>query len=232
MINRRSAAKTKEARPGPTPAEPDYSVVVEYQKIELTRVLRENQNLRKDIDRIMRLLEREQVIRQQEQEDRAAMFAVVDRLTVERSLPPPAPETEARQVKQDEAPEEVLPPVTREEAPSDAESTHEIETSLSELREISERLEEVRARSPSKKAVEEVQEPPGGQDDEDFERPRDEELVAIIKLLDQINQTERQGKEPGVANAGGEADGPGQAAPAGVLRRALSRLAGVLERRS
>lgn len=58
------------------------AVVIELQRTELSRLLREQERLNERIDQLMRLHEREQVLRQQ-------MQAALDRLTAERTLPAP-----------------------------------------------------------------------------------------------------------------------------------------------
>jgi hypothetical protein len=58
-------------------------VVIEMQKTELTRLLREQQRLNDRVDQLLQLHEREQVLRQQ-------MQAALDNLATQRALPPPA----------------------------------------------------------------------------------------------------------------------------------------------
>lgn len=68
------------------------AVVIELQRTELSRLLREQARLNERIDQLMRLHEREQVLRQQ-------MQTALDRLTAERSLPPPPRIGEAEEVR-------------------------------------------------------------------------------------------------------------------------------------
>ena len=63
------------------------AVVIELQRTELSRLLREQQRLNDRIDQLMRLHEREQVLRQQ-------MQAALDKLAEQRALPAPV-ETDA-----------------------------------------------------------------------------------------------------------------------------------------
>jgi hypothetical protein len=60
--------------------EHEARIVVEFQRIELNRLLKENQRLNSRIDRLMQLLEREQVLRQQAQ-------ATMERLGWQPSTP-------------------------------------------------------------------------------------------------------------------------------------------------
>lgn len=57
-------------------------VVIEMQRTELTRLLREQQRLNDRVDQLLQLHEREQVLRQQ-------MQAALDSLSAQRALPPP-----------------------------------------------------------------------------------------------------------------------------------------------
>lgn len=57
-------------------------VVIEMQRTELTRLLREQQRLNDRVDQLLQLHEREQVLRQQ-------MQAALDNLSAQRALPPP-----------------------------------------------------------------------------------------------------------------------------------------------
>ena len=61
-------------------------LVIELQKTELTRLLREQERLNVRVDQLLQLHEREQVLRQQ-------MQASLDSLTAQRHLP--SPETNA-----------------------------------------------------------------------------------------------------------------------------------------
>lgn len=66
---------------GPGLTAESQSIVIELQRTELSRLLREQQRLNERIDQLMRLHEREQVLRQQ-------MQAALDRLAAQRALPP------------------------------------------------------------------------------------------------------------------------------------------------
>lgn len=57
------------------------AVVIELQRTELSRLLREQQRLNDRVDQLLRLHEREQVLRQQ-------MQASLDQLSARRALPP------------------------------------------------------------------------------------------------------------------------------------------------
>lgn len=63
------------------------AVVIEMQRTELSRLLREQQRLNDRVDQLLQLHEREQVLRQQ-------MQAALDKLSDQRALPPP-PATDA-----------------------------------------------------------------------------------------------------------------------------------------
>jgi hypothetical protein len=63
-------------------SEASQMVVIEMQRTELTRLLREQQRLNDRVDQLLQLHEREQVLRQQ-------MQAALDNLTAQRALPPP-----------------------------------------------------------------------------------------------------------------------------------------------
>ena len=56
-------------------------MVIELQRTELSRLLREQQRLNDRVDQLLQLHEREQVLRQQ-------MQASLDQLTAQRTLPP------------------------------------------------------------------------------------------------------------------------------------------------
>ena len=63
-------------------SEASQIVVIELQRTELSRLLREQRNLNERVDQLLRLHEREQVLRQQ-------MQAALDSLAAQRALPPP-----------------------------------------------------------------------------------------------------------------------------------------------
>ncbi len=63
-------------------SEASQMVVIEMQRTELTRLLREQQRLNDRVDQLLQLHEREQVLRQQ-------MQASLDNLSAQRALPPP-----------------------------------------------------------------------------------------------------------------------------------------------
>ncbi len=71
-------------------SEASQTVVIELQRTELSRLLREQQRLNDRVDQLLRLHEREQVLRQQ-------MQAALDKLAAQRTLPAPEPvETDNR----------------------------------------------------------------------------------------------------------------------------------------
>ena len=86
--NAPAADVSQRAEPGEqTSAETPLSgasqeLVIELQRTELTRLLREQERLNDRIDRLLQLHEREQVLRQQ-------MQAALDNLSARRELPPP-----------------------------------------------------------------------------------------------------------------------------------------------
>ena len=87
----RSSSLREGSRKVPVP------VVIEFQKVELTRLLKENGRLNQRFDRLMdelghlrELQQREQVLRQQEQGLRQQLQITVDRLTERLALPSPA----------------------------------------------------------------------------------------------------------------------------------------------
>jgi len=63
------------------------AVVIEMQRTELSRLLREQQRLNDRVDQLLQLHEREQVLRQQ-------MQAALDNLSAQRALPPPPPQAQ------------------------------------------------------------------------------------------------------------------------------------------
>lgn len=63
-------------------SEASQMVVIELQRTELSRLLREQQRLNDRVDQLLQLHEREQVLRQQ-------MQAALDNLAAQRALPPP-----------------------------------------------------------------------------------------------------------------------------------------------
>ncbi len=63
-------------------SEASQIVVIELQRTELSRLLREQQRLNDRVDQLLQLHEREQVLRQQ-------MQAALDKLAAQRALPPP-----------------------------------------------------------------------------------------------------------------------------------------------
>ncbi len=97
------AGQSEQASRTELPPEPAFPVVIEFQKIELTRLLRENNRLNQRLDRLMdefghlrELQQREQVLRQheqglrqQEQDLRQQLQITVDRLTERLALPSP-----------------------------------------------------------------------------------------------------------------------------------------------
>lgn len=64
-------------------SEASQMVVIEMQRTELSRLLREQQRLNDRVDQLLQLHEREQVLRQQ-------MQAALDNLSAQRALPPPS----------------------------------------------------------------------------------------------------------------------------------------------
>jgi hypothetical protein len=80
-----------------TPVDDTLPVVVEFQKMELTRLLRENERLNTRLDQLFDeirhlrdMQQREQVLRQQEQALRRQHQETLDRLTSRPALPPPS----------------------------------------------------------------------------------------------------------------------------------------------
>ncbi len=81
----------------PEPGEPPLPLVVEFQKVELTRLLRDNSRLNRRLDQVMdelrhhrEMQQREQVLRQQDQALRQRTQALIERLTA-APLPAPLP---------------------------------------------------------------------------------------------------------------------------------------------
>ena len=94
---RKQAGESEQASRAELPSEPAFPVVIEFQKVELTRLLKENGRLNQRFDRLMdelghlrELQQREQVLRQQEQGLRQQLQITVDRLTERLALPSPA----------------------------------------------------------------------------------------------------------------------------------------------
>ena len=94
------AADPPPERENGTPADRSLPVVVEFQKMELTRLLRENERLNNRIDQLFDeirhlrdMQQREQVLRQQEQALRRQHQETLDRLTSRPALPPPETES-------------------------------------------------------------------------------------------------------------------------------------------
>ncbi len=92
----RAAGKDPGAGPGGAP-EQALPVIVEFQKVELTRLLRDNTRLNQRLDQLMdeighlrEMQQREQVLRQQDQALRQQTQGMIERLT-ERLSPPAAP---------------------------------------------------------------------------------------------------------------------------------------------
>ena len=90
---------------GPLPDQSDGTlpVVIEFQKMELTRLLRENERLNARLDqlfdetrRLRDMQQREQVLRQQEQALRRQIQETLDRLTSRPALSPPPEPAKAR----------------------------------------------------------------------------------------------------------------------------------------
>lgn len=95
------AQRETETGPGGVRGE-SLSVVIEFQKIELSRVLRENRQLNQRVDQLLEELkhlrqmqQREQVLRQQEQVLRERLQGLLDRLAERLALPAPAPSAPA-----------------------------------------------------------------------------------------------------------------------------------------
>ena len=87
----KGAPPTEQTQPGPQNDQPDAEpvlseasqlLVIELQRTELSRLLREHQRLNDRIDRLLQLHEREQVLRQQ-------MQAALDNLAARQALPSP-----------------------------------------------------------------------------------------------------------------------------------------------
>ncbi len=90
------AGQSEQPRRAGLLSEQAVPVVIEFQKIELTRLLKENDRLNRRLDRLMdefghlrELQQREQVLRQQEQGLRQQLQITVDRLTERLARPSP-----------------------------------------------------------------------------------------------------------------------------------------------
>ena len=85
-VARQTAQEAQHDQPGadeePILTADTQAVVIELQRTELSRLLREQQRLNDRVDRLLQLHEREQVLRQQLQE-------ALDKLAAQRALPPP-----------------------------------------------------------------------------------------------------------------------------------------------
>ena len=91
--NVRMSTNARQSEYAPQPPQPDagaepilsadsQAVVIELQRTELSRLLRDQQRLNDRIDQLLQLHEREQVLRQQMQE-------ALDKLAAQRALPQP-----------------------------------------------------------------------------------------------------------------------------------------------
>jgi len=78
----REAASEQRGDDGLDLSADSQAVVIEMQKTELSRLLREQHRLNERVDQLLRLHEREQVLRQQ-------MQTALDKLAAQRALPPP-----------------------------------------------------------------------------------------------------------------------------------------------
>ena len=256
MTDRHGTEQTSRAPPLAAGSEPDLVVVTEYQRIELKRILKENQNLRGDIDRLLRLLERDQVIRQQEQQDRGALLAVMERLATERALPPPPTMAAPEAVEVDEAEAETrhmsgrAPDLGEDAPPVEAAESH-FETSLSDLQEICDRLESVRAQAPAKgpnqtaetahtaETVEAAQTAETAAPAEPAERAKSpdetaslsekENLAALLKRLDGFGGADGESRPRRTGSFMTDVRDPGSSEAR--AKRVLSRLAALFERR-
>ena len=101
--DRNEIARTAEEDPGAGPGgapEQAVPVIIEFQKIEITRLLRDNTRLNQRLDHLMEeirhlheMQQREQVLRQQDQALRRQTQGMIERLTGRLSLPATAPAT-------------------------------------------------------------------------------------------------------------------------------------------
>ncbi len=94
----RGSATDSPAAGSEPPVDGALPVVVEFQKMELTRLLRDNERLNARLDQLMDeirhlrdMQQREQVLRQQEQSLRRQIQDTLDRLAGRLALPPPRP---------------------------------------------------------------------------------------------------------------------------------------------
>ncbi|MFQ5774690.1 MAG: hypothetical protein ACE5GS_09250 [Kiloniellaceae bacterium] len=121
----------REARvPGAGKGQGDpQSVVVEFQRVELSRLLKENERLNRRLDQqleevrqLRQMLQREQILRQQEHNLRQHLQHILERLTQTLALPQPRPEVVGEAEEPDRA-----PPAERAEAETEAETETETE---------------------------------------------------------------------------------------------------------
>ncbi len=106
----------------PEPGEPALPLVVEFQKVELSRLLRDNSRLNRRFDQLMdelrhlrEMQQREQVLRQQDQALRQRAQALIERLTappVAAPLPPESAPPVAAPLPPESAPAAAAPPVS------------------------------------------------------------------------------------------------------------------------
>ncbi len=117
--------RTEDRAPGPVP-EPSLPLVVEFQKVELSRLLRDNARLNQRFDRLMEELshlremqQREQVLRQQDQSLRQQIQDLLGRLTPDGpALESPAAMANSPEAPAPETPPEAPAPETPPEAPA------------------------------------------------------------------------------------------------------------------
>ncbi len=95
-----SQGESRRRAAAPEPGEPSLPLVVEFQKVELSRLLRDNARLNQRLDQLMdelrhlrEMQQREQVLRQQDQAQRQRTQALIERLTVPPVPLPLAPKT-------------------------------------------------------------------------------------------------------------------------------------------
>jgi hypothetical protein len=123
-----SRAESGRPTAAPEPGEPSLPLVVEFQKVELSRLLRDNSRLNRRLDQFMdemrhlrEIQQREQVLRQQDQALRQRTQALIERLTAPPGPAPLAPALPAS------VPPASVPPAS--ELPASAEPAPELPAS-------------------------------------------------------------------------------------------------------
>lgn len=198
---RRAAAGPTEQRPNraaaargggaPAPDAGPMSVVVEFQKVELDRLLKENVRLNERLDQqleevrqLRHMLQREQVLRQQEHNLRQHVQHILDRLTERFALPPPRVEAAPAEVEEaEEAAAEAaaaVEPAAPEEEPAPAGAAAPSEPSPLVLRAWGEQAEPTPPAAPAPDAVSAAA------------RDEDAEAAGLAEMLREIGQSLRE----------------------------------------